>query len=151
VKSDFLQFAYYVLALVLGGAFEELLPKGFGVGVPVLMALSASVAVRKPVVVLVLVALAAGAFEDALSSLPRMTSPCFFLAVAVLVWRTRLARTVFVLAYPLYQVWLKLVVPELAGALGLRVLVALPMAVLMAFTAVPAFAWLEGKAAVDET
>jgi len=150
VKSEFLQFAYYALALVLGGAAEELLPKYLGVGFPVLMALSASAAIRKPVVVMVLVALAAGAFEDSLSSLPQMTSPCFFLAVAVVAWRTRLAKAVLILAYPLYQVWLKLVVPGFAGLLGVRTLVAVPIAVFMAYVVFCALTWIERKAAIDE-
>jgi len=150
VRSDFLQLVFYAIALVVGGAFEEFLPKWCGVGFPVLMALAVSVAARKPAVVTVLVALAAGAFEDALSSLPTMTSPCFFLLAALLVWRTRLAKTVLVAAYPLYQLWLKLIVPSLAGSLGVRILTAIPIAALLAFAVLPLFAWLERKAAVDE-
>jgi len=145
-----LQLVLYAVALVVGGAVEELLPKCFGVGFPVLLAFAVSVAARKSAVALVLVALAAGAFEDALSSLPTMASPCFFLAVAAAVWRTRFAKSALILSYPLYQVWLKLVVPGLDDSLVLRFLMAVPVAALMAFSAVPLFAWLERKAAVDE-
>jgi len=150
VRSEFLQFVFCLIALVLGGAAEELLPKFCGVGFPVLMALTAVVAVRKPAPAMVLFALAAGAFEDALSSLPTMTSPCLFLAVAVLAHKTRFAKTALIAAYPLYQLWLKFIVPGLSGSLGTRFLVAFLIAAVTVFAVELLWAWTERKAALDE-
>jgi len=145
-----LQFAFYLTALVLGGAVEELLPEAFGVGFPVLMALAVVAAVRRPAAVAVLFALAAGATEDALSSLPTMASPCFFLVVAVLVRRTGFWRIGLMVAYPVYQVWLKLVVACLPGSFGMRMAGALPVAAVTVLVVGHALAWVERKAAIHE-
>jgi len=149
VRNDFLQFAFYLVALVIGGSLEEFAPKLLSVGFPMLLALSVGVAERQSLVTAILFSLAAGAFEDALSSLPAMTSPCFFAVVALIVWRTRFARLALVVAYPVFQVWLKLIVPGLAGSLGTRLLLSVPIALFMAFVLLPALAWVERKAAVD--
>ena len=150
MRSELLQFVFYAIAHVLGGACEELLPKVFGVGFPILLALTVSVAARRSTPAMILFALAAGAFEDALSSPPTMTSPCFFLVAALVVWRTHLAKLVLIFAYPIYEVWLAVLVPGHAGSLVARLLMSVPIVALTAFAVCPVFAWLERKAAVDE-
>jgi len=150
VRSDILQFVFCLIALVVGGAAEELLPKFCGVGVPVLMALSACVAVRTTVPTLLFFSLAAGAFEDALSSLPLMMSPCFFLAVAVLAYKTRHAKTVLVMSYLAYQAWIKFLVPWLADSLGTRLLAAFLIAPVAGLVVDFLLAWTERKAAFGE-
>lgn len=154
MRNDFLQFVFYLIALVFGGALEEFLPKALGAGAPVLLALAFSVASGKSLTATVLFALAAGAFEDALSSLPLMTSPCVFLAVAVLTWRTRallpvvLRPAILLVCYPVYLLWLMLIVPDVRFSLG-GILLAMPVAALTAFVVDCGLAWLERKAAVD--
>ena len=76
---------FAVLALVLGAGCEELLPKFFGVGFPVLLMVVVFLSVRFGLLLAVMLAIAAGATEDALSALTPMTSVSFFLIVAVLV------------------------------------------------------------------
>jgi len=113
------------------------------------MALSACVAARRSVAALVLFALAAGAFEDALSTLPSMTSPCFFFAVAVISNETRSAKSVTVLAYVFYQLWLKFLLPWSVDTIGTRLVLA-PLIAAVTVAAVGfVLPWTERKAAID--
>ena len=85
MKTDFIKLVLALIVLVIGGAAEEILPKVAGVGWPVLMASSLFFAMRRGVPEMVMFAIAAGAFEDALCSLPAATSSSFFLAAAALI------------------------------------------------------------------
>ena len=76
--NSLLQFVFALGVLCLGGAAEDMLPKVAGVGFPVLLSAVLVMATRRPIVPAVLFAVAAGACEDALSSLPLMTSPSTF-------------------------------------------------------------------------
>ena len=87
MKSNVVQLVLALMALVLGGAAEELLPKVAGIGFPVLLAAALFFAVRRGTAEAVVFALAAGALEDALSALPPGTSPVFFLAAIALARR----------------------------------------------------------------
>ena len=78
-----IQLVIAVLALVFAAAGEELLPPCLGVGFPLLLAAAVAMARRRPSVTAVFFAVAAGAFEDALSSLPPLTSVGFFLFAAI--------------------------------------------------------------------
>ena len=74
MKSDLARLAFATIALFAGAAAEELLPKAVGVGVPVLLSLSLYADCRWPSARAVLFAVAAGAMEDAVCSLPAATS-----------------------------------------------------------------------------
>ena len=151
MRSDFIQLAVMALVIVFGGAAEELLPRFLGVGFPVLLAASQWFAARRGGAIQVLLfALAAGATEDALSSLPAMTGIGFFLLWAVAVRWACLPRGAMLLAYPIFQIWLYLWVAGLQGGIFNRLLLALPLGLVTELAAGAALAWLAGKAAVDE-
>ena len=85
MKKDLVQLVYSIFVLVVSCAAEELLPPVFGVGVPVLLSASVYFALNRTPVVGLLFALAAGAAEDSLSSLPLAASlSCFVVACALL-------------------------------------------------------------------
>jgi len=134
---------------MLGCAAEEMLPKPFGVGFPVLLAAVQFFASRRPLPAALIFAAAAGAVEDALSSLPAMTSVGYFSATALLVRRTGFPRLAIAMTYPAYQLWLRLWVPGIGGGVFHRTLVALPLGVATAV----AVAWLlfaaQKKGAID--
>ena len=92
--SRAVQFVLAVLVLVSGAAFEEMLPRAFGVGVPVLLAAVLSLSARQVGPFALAFAVVAGAVEDALSALPPMTSVSYFLAAALLLRRFGSARFV---------------------------------------------------------
>lgn len=138
------------MVLILGCAFEEMLPKFAGVGFPILLVLVQLVSARKPTMILTLFAMAAGCAEEAISGLPMMTATSFLLGVALLAKWCELPRLATVFTYPLFQLWLYVWVPWMQGNVFNRVLLSIPIGVLTAITVQVAFAWLERKAAVDE-
>jgi len=148
--SGALVFLFYLIVLVSGGALEEILPKMSGVGVPILLAWTLFAAAHRSAPTVVVLAIAAGAFEDALSDLPLLTSVSFFVVAALAVNRVcggqrRTALPALMVAYPLYRAWLWLVVG--GGGLGQTVLPAVLMA-LAAAVVVALFAWCERRAAI---
>lgn len=151
--SGVLVFLFYLIVLVLGGALEELLPKMLGVGVPILLGWTLFAAVHRNAPTVVVLAIAAGAFEDALSALPFLTSVSFFVVAALVANRVCGERGLAVLpalmvAYPLYQAWLWLVaVPVVPSAWGL-VLGAACLMSLAASVVVAFFARCERRAAI---
>ena len=82
MKDEVVQFVFILVAIVIAAAAEELLPSFFGIGFPVLLSVVMIIASRVNVLPGVMSAVAAGAFEDALSSLPPMSSICFFTSCA---------------------------------------------------------------------
>lgn len=143
------QFVLYVLVLVPGAAFEELLPRVFGVGVPVLLMSVLFLSVRRTGPSVLAFAVVAGAVEDVLSALPPMTSVSYFLAVALLLRRLGSAWFVPAVAYAGYQVWLSVWVTSIGGDVFKRVLLACPVGLVTAFAVEVALAWLCRKAADD--
>jgi len=152
--SGVLVFLFYLIVLVSGGALEEMLPKVLGVGVPVLLGWTLFAAVHRNAPTVVVLAMAAGAFEDALSDLPLLTSASFFVVVALAANRVcgahgggqgLTALPALMVAYPLYRAWLWLVAG--GGGLGQTILPAVLMA-LVASVIVAFFAWCERKAAI---
>ena len=139
-----------MIVLVIGGAVEEVLPKFFGVGFPVLLSVSLFVGQRRTPLAGALFALAAGGMTDALASLPPMTSSGFFLLVSMAMRRFPFPRTAMLAVYPLYQVWLALWVSSIGAAVYMRILVSIPIGCLTAAAACAAVSWFERKAAVDE-
>ena len=144
------QFVLAVLVLVSGAALEELLPRVFGVGVPVLLMSVLVLAARQAGSSALAFAVVAGAVEDALSSLPPVTSASYFLALALLVRRFGSAWFVPALAYAGYQVWLSVWVVSIGGDVFKRILLACPIGLVAAFAVGWVLAWLYRKAAADE-
>jgi len=150
VTNSPVHFVFAVITLVFGAAAEELLPKPCSVGFPVLLASVQFFSVRRPVLPAAMFAIVAGAFEDALSSLPVMTSISFFLSVTLLTRWCDLPRGVSALTYPLYQVWLIIWVSGLAGNVFSRILVSVPVGLVTAFVVGGLLAWLKGGVALDD-
>lgn len=150
MRNSALHLVFAVLTLVLGAAAEELLPKMLGVGFPVLLAAVQFMAVRRPALAAALFAIAAGAVEDAISSLPVMTGASFFLPLAFLTRWSGLPRGVALLSYPLFQLWLGIWVPGLQGNVFHRILMAVPVAVATAWAVGAVLVWAERGAALDE-
>lgn len=148
--SRVVQFVLAVLVLVSGAAFEEMLPRAFGVGVPVLLAAVLSLSARQVGPFALAFAVVAGAVEDALSALPPMTSVSYFLAAALLLRRFGSAWFVPAVTYAGYQVWLSVWVSSIGGDVFKRVLLACPVGLVTALVVDVALAWLCRKAAVDE-
>ena len=141
---------FAILTLVLGAAAEELLPKPLGVGFPVLLAAVQFWAMSGFPLSMALYALAAGAVEDSLSSLPVMTSASYFLAVAAVVRWSELPRGAIVLTYPIYQIWLWIWIPSLQGNAFHRILMALPVGLAAAFAVWAVLAAVKRGGGVDE-
>ena len=148
--SRAVQFVLAVLVLVSGAAFEEMLPRAFGVGVPVLLAAVLSLSARQVGPFALAFAVVAGAVEDALSALPPMPSVSYFLAAALLLRRFGSAWFVPAVTYAGYQVWLSVWVSSIGGDVFKRVLLACPVGLVTALVVDVALAWLCRKAAVDE-
>lgn len=148
--SEFVQIALAALVLVLGASAEELLPKFFGVGFPVLLASVPFVSVHRGRPAALAFAAAAGATEEALSGLPPMSGVSFFLALAVLSRRSGFSGTLATLAFPVYQVWLSIWLVGIGGGVFGRILLAFPIGFLTMLAVGVAVNWLCRKAAVDE-
>lgn len=148
MKNDVLQLMFGSLALVLGAGCEELLPKVFGVGFPILLMIVVFLSVRFGLLLTVFLAIAAGAMEDAVSSLTPMTSVSAFLIVAVLVRRFGLPYLAAMLVFPCYQLWLSVWM----GGLNVftRILVAIPLGSLTAVVVSVVLVRAIGKAAIHE-
>lgn len=144
------QFVLAVLVLVSGAALEELLPRVFGVGVPVLLMAVLFLSIRQAGPSALAFAVVAGAVEDALSSLPPMTSVSWFIAAALLLRRFGSAWFVPALAYAGYQVWLSIWVASIGGDVFKRVLLACPVGLATGFVFDVVLAWVFRKAAADE-
>ena len=148
--NSIVQIVFAVMALVLGAAFEELLPKFFGVGVPILLTVVLFISVRRTGSFALVFAVAAGVLEDSLSLLPPMTSVSAFLTAAILVRRLGWSWPFLALMYPCYQVWLSVWVVGIGGEIFERVLFSCPIGLTTAFVVEMALDWLCRKAAVDE-
>ena len=143
-------FAFSLVVLCFGAGAEELMPKILGVGFPVLLASVQVMAVRGPLPVAMLFAVCAGGFEDALSSLPPMTSVSFFLLAMALVRRVDMPCAAALLTYPAYQVWLSAWTGGLGGGVFGRILVSVPVGVVTAFAVGWAICMAERRTAIDE-
>ena len=139
-----------ILVLVLGAGVETLMPKFLGVGFPVLMSAVQFAAVRRPAATVVLFALAAGAMEDALSSLPAATSASYFLGLAALVRWSGMPRAAALFSYPVYQLWVFIWTGNSGGGVFGHVLLALPVGIATALAVELVLGWAGRKAAVDE-
>lgn len=150
MKTNVIRLVFCLMALLLCAGVEELMPKVFGLGCPLLLTLVLVLSHRGTVLSSALLAIAAGVFEDALSSLPLMTSVSAFLVLASLLRWSGLPWAVAVLSYPFYQVWLALWTGGLGGGVFGRLLVALPIGVLTLALAGAVIERAVRKAAIDE-
>ncbi len=150
MKSDFVQFVFALLVLIFGGAAEELMPKFLGVGFPFLLMATIFLAPRRTILAAVLFAVAAGSFEDALSSLPFATSVAFFTCAALLVRTAHLSYMAMAVVHPIYQMWLWLWRPETESGIFGRFLVSILTGPLAAVAVVLLLVWLERRAAIGE-
>lgn len=163
MKREVANIAFSVVTLAIFAAFEELLPKPFGAGVPLLICACIWRGVRKGATAAMLFAAAAGAAEDSLGMLPFATSAAFFagtVAVAkVFVSSGRssvpagLPCTVALAAssWCLYQLWLWIWLGgRMEGSVFSRMLVAAPVAAATAAAAIPFLSFAAGKAGLDD-
>ena len=141
---------FSLLVLVFGAGAETLLPKLLGVGFPVLMTAVQFTAARRPAVAAALFAVAAGAMEDALSTLPPATSVSYFLALASLVRWSGMPRAATLFTYPVYQVWVSVWTSGFGGGVFGRVLAAIPVGLATALVVGAVLGLMERKAAIDE-
>ena len=138
MKSNVVQFVFIVVALVLGGALEDMLPSVGSLGLPILLSLAVFFAVETRTPIWIMTAVAAGAFEEAVCSLPPGSAMVFFAAIAVAIRFFREPVVWIAVAYPSCQVWLALV-SDTAGASG-RILLSVPVGAVcmaMAFAVLP--------------
>ena len=142
VGNSALQFVFSLLILCIGAAVEEMMPKIFCVGFPVLLAALVAFAPKQALVPAVLFAISAGAVEDSLSSLPLMTSISFFLIVVLVLRRFELPYVAPVIAYPAYQIWIAAWVGGVGASVFLRFLIAIPVGI----ATVSFVGWLVGIA-----
>ena len=150
MKSDVVQMSIALMALVFGGAAEELLPKFPGVGFPILLMACVFMATRRGVCQMFMFAAAAGAVEDSLSSLPWATSISFFCMVAAFARTSGSQWGAYAFAFPLYQLWIRMWCANLDGGIFSRFILAIPMGLATAFCVKHALAWLDRKGAADE-
>ena len=148
--NSWIELVLALAALVFGGAAEELLPKLYGVGFPALLAAVHVVAVRRNAAAAYLFAVAAGAMEDSLSSLPFLTSVSFCVLVVLLVRRLEIPRLAMAFTFPIYHVWIGVWVAEMQGSVFLRMVLALPVGLAAVFVAGALLGIAERKAGLDE-
>ena len=149
MKSDFAKIVYCAAILAVGCAAEDLLPKFLGAGFPVLLAAAVFVSARSGVFSAVAFAIAAGAAEDAVSSLPVATSACFFTLAALFANSVRHLAAVALLAYPLYQLWLWIWLPGVGAGVFARIVAAVPLGAVAAAAVFAIMRSVERKAAID--
>lgn len=136
------------MALVLGGALEEMLPRACGVGFPILLAIAETAAPRRSVFAAVSFAIAAGAFEDALSGLPALTSATYFVVAVLLVRWARYGCYMTAVTFPVCQMWTWLWVSSLGGSVFVRVLAAIPLGLVASFAVDLAVRFVERRFAL---
>lgn len=150
MKREFVHFTIAAAALVFGGAAEEMLPRLFGAGVPLLFAFAVYFALRRTRGYALAFAVAAGAAEDALSSLPFATSVGFFVPAAAAFGVFRLPMSAIAVFYPFYQVWLWLWTGVADGGdWWARAVAAVPLALAAMALAAGAVRWAERKGGLD--
>lgn len=149
MKDEFVQFVFVMIAIVVSAAAEELLPSFLGMGFPLLLALVMVMAPRLEVLPVVMTAVGAGAFENALSSMPPMTAVCFFVIAALLAHRKGVPRPFLVLMFPMFELWSGMCAFGPMGDVFTRALVSLPLGGVALLSQFAAVGWLGGKAGID--
>lgn len=150
MRNKIVRLLFSLAVLVFAAAFEEMLPKALGVGFPLLLSAVQFHAVRRSLPAVAAFSAAAGAAEDAISSLPLFTSVSYFLAVALAARRLDIPRAAILFSYPLYQIWLSVWVNDLYGSVFSRMIVSVPMGIVVMFAGWAVLSWMERKAAACE-
>lgn len=150
MKDEVVQFLFILVAIVIAAAAEELLPSFFGVGFPLLLSAVMVLASRVNVLPGVMAAVAAGAFEDALSSLPPMTSICFFTIAALVSRKAYFPRSFLLAVFPAYAVWVGMCGMNSIGDTFVSLLLSLPFGAMAFGMTLLALAWAGGKAGLYE-
>lgn len=151
MKKDIVHLVFALLALVFSCALEELVPPVLGIGIPVLLSSAVYCAVNRKPVEGLLFALAAGAAEDSLASLPLAASVSFFVVTCSLLKWFKIPPVAAVVAYPLYQFWIWVWLgAAMQGNILLRMLAAFSVGAVTLSTVWVLLRWLDGKAAIDE-
>jgi len=150
VNDNFRQFVFGFVALVIGAAAEEILPKFLGVGFPIVLTAVQALAAVVTLPMAIVLAVVAGALEDALSSLPVMASVSYFILVSLSVRGVGLPRLSALLTYPCYQLWLAVWTNGPGGGIFSRLLLSLPIGGLTACVVGTLVVWMAGKGAVGE-
>ncbi len=149
MKNNISKFALAVMAICVGAFAEEMLPKFLGVGFPVLLMAALHSASRRTYFEAIVFAAAAGAAEDALSSLPAMTGSGFFAVAAIVVRKFRPGRAAEVLAYSIFQVWLWIWAEPSTGGPVVRAAVSVPVGWVTSLATSAALGWTERRALVQ--
>lgn len=139
-----------IATLVIGGGIESLLPKCAGVGLPVLLTAVHFAALRRNLAAACLFAVAAGAVEDAVAWLPAMTSASYFLAFALFTGWAKMSRLAVAVAYFAYQAWLGIWVAGCGSSVMLRMLLAIPFALLAELVVGGVLSAIDRGVAIDE-
>ncbi len=139
-----------MIALVVTAAAEELLPSFFGAGLPLLLAAVMVMTTRTKVLPGVLTAVGAGAFEDALSALPPMTSVCIFVIASLLSRKAYFPRPFLLLLFPLFEFWAGICVIGPKDDVFVRMLVSLPLGVVALGIVRPVLNWSYRRAGLDD-
>lgn len=150
VKGEVARFVFVLFAIVTSAAAEELLPSFLGSGVPLLLALVLVLSPRLDVLSGVISAAGAGAFEDALASLPPMTSVSFFVVAALLSRVGYFPRAFLVLVFPAFGLWAWMCAVGPIGDVFVGVLASLPLGAAAVAVLHLVLAWAGGKAGLDE-
>lgn len=150
VSNKRIQLIIAIMTVVVATALEELVPPFFFVGMPFLLASVMIVAPKRSAIAVVFFAVAAGSCEDAVSSLPPLTSVGFFLAAAFAVRNVPTPKVLSYIAYPLYQLYLAVWIADLNGGVFVRTFSAFFAGALAVALTTPALSWLDRKAGVDE-
>ncbi len=151
MKKDIVHFVYALIAIVACSAIEELSPKILGVGVPALLSAAAYCSVRRPPIEGFMFAVAAGAAEDTLSSLPFATSLSFFVGMFAFMRGFKLSLAFAMPAYCLYHLWIWIWLgSSIDGSIMLRFIASIPVGAIILVAISFALRWLDGKAAMDE-
>lgn len=149
MKDEFVQFVFILVSVVIAAAAEELLPSFAGVGFPLLLSVVMVTAPRVNVLPGVLTAVAAGAFEDALSSLPPMTSICFFTIAALVSRKAYFPRAFLLSAFPAYALWIGMCRTGSVGHVFVMALLSVPFGALAFGVVALMLPWAGRKAGYD--
>ena len=150
MKSDIVQLSVALMVLIAAAAAETLLPKFSGVGFPLLLAAATVFGGRWTFLRAELFGVAAGAFEDAICSLPMAMSAVYFFAAAAAMRKFSLSPWSIIPFYVVYQLWIIIWVPLSLGGFCNRLLLAVPTAAAAMLLTLPVLHYLSRKAALDE-
>lgn len=150
MRDSIVKFAYSTIVIVACGAFEELLGSVMNVGFPFLLAATVSIAIDRSARMMLMFALAAGAMEDSLCALPSAVSVWSFLAIGSSIRWGIAPYVIACAAFPVYQILLWLLVPDIEGSVFTRLPLSLGIGSITFFAVHWVLRVLGRKVALDE-